>query len=102
MRIQVSDLHRKKRLVLQGEEIALQAPAGGDPLMIEAELDPGSPIKIIVGGSAPMPVRRLALVHRDTYRVKAFIRHTRDGEVRVPAHERRKPYRKLRKKHTTI
>jgi len=97
-------IHRegKKALVLEGEQIGLQAPAGGDPLMIEAEFEEGSPIKIVIGNGAPMPVRRLSVVNRNTYRVRAFVRHTTAGEVTVPAHERRKPYRKLRKKHAAI
>lgn len=102
MRIQISDVHHKKRLVLQGEQIALQAPEKGDPLMIEAEIDPGSPIKIVIGSGKPMPVRRVSLIHKDTYHVKSFIRHTKQGEVKVPAHDRRKPYRWLRKKHSSI
>jgi hypothetical protein len=85
--------------------MAIQAPQKGDPLMLEAEFDEGSPIKIVIANgkeSAPMGIRQLKLVHRNTYRVKAFMRHTKAGEVRVPAHDRRMPYRKLRAVHKSI
>ena len=49
-----------------------------------------------------MPVRQMRLVHKDTYRVKAFVRKTRAGEIKVDSHERRMPYRKLRSKHVSI
>lgn len=91
----------KQRLVLQGKRIALQTPDNGDPLMIEADMDDGSPIKIMIDGRT-LPIRRMTLVHKDTYRVKSFIRHTSAGEVRVPSHDRRKPYRKMRAVHKSI
>lgn len=101
MRLSISR-EGKKALVLEGNQVALQAPVDGAPLMIEAEFDEGSPLKIVIGNGAPVPVRRMALVHKDTYRVKSFIRRTSAGEVRVPSHERRMPYRKLRAKHSSI
>lgn len=92
----------KRALVIQGEQVALKAPTLNEPLMIEAEFEEGSPVQIIVNGSAPMPIRRLAIVNRKTYHVAAFYRTTKAGTVKVDAHERKMPYRKLRAKHNSI
>ena len=94
----------EKSLILQGKQIALQAPESGDPLMLEAEFDEGSPIKIVVsnGSQREIPVRRLRLVHKETYWVKGFTRETKAGTVKVSGHERRKPYVKMRDKHASI
>ncbi len=101
MRVSISR-EGKKNLVLEGDQMALQAPSSGAPLMIEAVFDDGSPLKILIGNGEPVPVRQMRLVHKDTYRVKSFIRRTSAGEVRIPSHDRRKPYRKLRSKHVSI
>ena len=95
----------KRALVLEGDRMAIQAPVKGDPLMIEAELDEGSPIKIVIANgkeSTPMGIRQLKLVHRQTYHVPSFVRHYKSGDVRVSAHERRRPYMKLKKHHKPI
>ena len=92
----------KRALVIQGEQVALKAPKLEEPLMIEAEFEEGSPVHIIVNGSEPMPIRRLAIVNRKTYQVAAFYRTTKAGTVKVDAHERKMPYRKLRTKHQSI
>ncbi len=92
----------KKKLILEGTKMAIQAPSSGDPLMILAEFDQASPIKIVVDGNEPVGVRRMALVHKKTYRVDAFIRHTKNGSCKVPAHDRRFPVRNLRKEHKSI
>lgn len=101
MRVSISR-EGKKTLVLDGEQMALKAPENGSPLMIEAEFDEGSPLKIVIGNGSPQPVRQVRLVHKETYRVKAFIRRTKAGEFRIASHERRMPYRKLRTKHVSI
>ncbi len=92
----------KRSLIIQGEQVALKAPALREPLMIEAEFEEGSPVQIIVNGSEPLPIRRLAIVNRKTYHVAAFYRTTKAGTVKVDAHERKMPYRKLRTKHQSI
>ena len=94
----------KNSLVLQGEQMALQAPAKGDPLMIEAEFDEGSPIKIVIanGKEQTIPVRQVRLVHKETNWIKSFKRVTKGGIVTVHGHERRKAYRKMRDKHASI
>lgn len=102
MRIALSQQGKRKVLIMEGDHIALQAPSNGDPLMIEAELEAGSPIKIVIGNQAPMPVRGLRLVHRNTYRVETFKRTTKAGVVTVHSHDRRMPYRAMRKKHVSI
>lgn len=92
----------KKTLVIEGDHIGLKAPDNGLPLMIEAEIEDGSPIQIVVGSHrAPLPVRSLKLISDKMYRVKTFERHTKAGIVTIPSHQRRMPVR-LRKVHKSI
>jgi len=102
MRIAISKDGRQK-LILNGTNIAMEAPSNGDPLMIEAEFDDDSPIRIIVDGSKhSVPVRTMRLVNRKVYRVAAFRRETKAGIVDVAAHDRRMPVKKLRANHKSI
>lgn len=91
----------RKALFLEGEHVAIKVPHNGTPLMLEAEIEDGSPVTIVMAGKAPMPVRRLQIVNGKTYHVKSFQRRTKDGVVRVPAHDRRMPVR-LRRHHKSI
>ena len=92
----------KKKLLLEADHIGLKAPKDGAPLMIEAEIEEGSPIMIMIGSQRPpVPIRSLRLIHSKMYRVAAFKRHTKSGVVLVPGHMRRMPVR-LRTIHKSI
>ena len=87
----------RSRLVLNGDNIGIQVPKEESDLLIEAQLDHGSPIKIVVSNGAPVPVSQLRLVHSKTYYVKTFKRHTKAGIVMVPGHTRRRGIRRTGK-----
>lgn len=98
MKIEVTN--GKKHLVMRtrSNKIGIEAPANGDPFIMEFEMQEGSPFKVIVDGTRPIPIASARLVHSRTYYVKPFKRKTQDGVVAVPGHVRRMPIRWKREK----
>jgi hypothetical protein len=100
MKVAITTVHglQRKRLLIEGDTIGVKVPKEERDLLIEAQLDEGSPIQIVVAnGAAPIPVRQLRLVHSKTYYVQAFKRRTKAGVVTVEGHTRRRGIRRTGK-----
>lgn len=92
MKVRIQKLDTDKTLIIEADRIAIKAPELQD-YMIEAEVDEGdSPIKILASNGQMLPVKRLQLAKKETYRVKPY-RSKGTGPYAVPSHERRKPTR---------